>query len=86
MPGQFYKRRWFFAGVNTDRFRFCGAEYYGFAWGRWWPVLAVVIDDGWYDGSVSVSLCAGPLEAGMFIERGKYADSPADGEAKPPAR
>ena len=72
MPGQFHKRRWFFASINADRFRFVGCRYYGLVWGHYWPLLAVAVDDSWYEPTTSYSVCCGPLEAGFFIEYKSY--------------
>lgn len=69
MPGQFHKRQWFFGSMNTDGFRWVGARFYGIVWGYKRPLVAVAIDDSWYDGSTSYSLVLLFLEVGFFSER-----------------
>lgn len=71
MPGQFHKRRWFYGAINRSKFRFVGARYYGLVWGRYWPVLAVVIDDSFYEPALAVSVCLVALEVGVFIDTRK---------------
>lgn len=69
MASRRHRRFWLFATARADSFRFIGAYYYGFVWGRTRrPVLALCIDDSWYDGSLSVSLVFLVLEAGVMID------------------
>jgi len=59
-----------YAGISTALSR-CGARWYGMVYDNA-PLLAIFVDDGWYEPALSFGLALGPFEFGFILGfRGK---------------
>jgi hypothetical protein len=75
MPSVAYRRFWFYTTFSFGGnclWRDIGASYWGVVWGRRhrapYPLIAIYIDDGWYESTTNFGLRIGPLDVGMFID------------------
>ena len=62
-----------YAGSATALGR-CGARWYGLVYDKL-PLLAVFVDDGWYEPALSFGLAVGSLEFGFFLSFRRTVDS-----------